>query len=571
MRHKKKTILLILICIILITQLLIIPTNVRASTYTQTLKQGIENFPEDYQAHLKKIQELYPNWNFTAYYTGLTWSEFMTGENSVHYTNSVIQSSNELWKCECKTLKSGYVCASRAITAHYADPRNFLGESTIFQFLEMSYNENIHTEQAVKGIIASSFMDTEINFELNGKQTTMSYSAIIMEAAKQSGISPYSIAIKIFQEVGRDGSGSVSGKYIAVDGTDYSGYYNFFNYGANDEGNAIENGLKYAKEKGWNNQYKAIIDGAKLMANSYINAGQNTAYFYKWDVVGNKWSNFFNHQYMTNVQDPTSQSSSLFNTYAKNDLLDKSLNFIIPIYGDMPAVNTLPTSIDVTSSTSYYVTGTDVRIRQNPSTSSSILAYPTKNEVLTLLEWNSASANGYEWAKVKTANGTVGYIANKYLSPCNPINDDENNNENNNGNNTEDQKPVNNNAKIEGANIKIVPNLTGKDIATIFNITDYEILKGETKIENTTNIGTGYTFLDKTNNKNYTIIMLGDANEDGRMTPADSTALLRAYVGLSEMSDVQKTAIDVNKDGKVTPADSTVVLRAYVGLESISL
>ena len=51
MRHKKKTILLILICIILITQLLIIPTNVRASTYTQTLKQGIENFPEDYQAH----------------------------------------------------------------------------------------------------------------------------------------------------------------------------------------------------------------------------------------------------------------------------------------------------------------------------------------------------------------------------------------------------------------------------------------------------------------------------------------------------------------------------------------
>ena len=50
--------------------------------------------------------------------------------------------------------------------------------------------------------------------------------------------------IKIFQEVGRNGSNSVTGTYPG-----YEGYYNFFNFGAYDGGNAIENGLKYAKEK----------------------------------------------------------------------------------------------------------------------------------------------------------------------------------------------------------------------------------------------------------------------------------------------------------------------------------
>lgn len=135
--------------------------------------------------------------------------------------------------------------------------KKFLGESTVFQFLEMSYNQNVHNEEGVKGIIASSFMNTEITFELNGVQTTMAYSKIIMDAKKQSGISPYSIAIKIIQEVGRDGSSSVSGTYKASDGTDYSGYYNFFNIGAYDQGNAIENGLKYAQEKdGITNTYQ---------------------------------------------------------------------------------------------------------------------------------------------------------------------------------------------------------------------------------------------------------------------------------------------------------------------------
>ena len=128
-----------------------------------------------------------------------------------------------------------------------------------------------------------------------------------------------------------------------------------------------------------------MIDGAKQISNSYTNAGQNTAYFYKWDVVGTKIlksgssqtvssSDMFWHQYMTNVQDPTSQSKTLYNTYAKNGILDKSLNFIIPIYEDMPSSVNMPSGFSDDTEDLYYVNCTDgLRVRNKASTSGSIL------------------------------------------------------------------------------------------------------------------------------------------------------------------------------------------------------
>jgi len=242
---------------------------------------------------------------------------------------------------------------------------------------------------------------------------TMKYSQIIMKAAEESGISPYSIAIKIIQEVGTRGSGSVTGTYPG-----YEGYYNFYNWGATDGNNAIEKGLIYAKSQGWNNQYKAIVEGAKKLADSYTSVGQNTAYFYKFDVIDDTTTGLFWHQYMTNVQDPASQARNLYNTYAKNNILDSALNFIIPVYDNMPANNLLPTTIDVTASTSYYINGTDVQFRSEPTTSSSSKGTFAKNETVTVISFNTANNNGYTWAKVKRANGAEGYVANMYLTKC---------------------------------------------------------------------------------------------------------------------------------------------------------
>ncbi len=526
--------------------------KVQATTYTQYKKVGISEFPESYQDSLKKLSELHPNWTFTAFYTGMTWDEFISKECSAHGRNSVHKSSDASWKCSCGKIASGYACASKDITQYYADSRNFLTESGIFQFLEMSYNASAQNKAGVESILKGTFMESNVNVsgtsqeiavkakmngsyvmvtpgtknsevaeavevenykvtdskgktvadsdsaatgntftnmkyntsytmvvlgDLDGKGTvtasdymriksyimgettlnnlqklaadvdnsgtvmasdymmiksyimnstpinvtkvttatgTMSYADIIMKAAEETGISPYSIAIKIIQEVGTKGSSSVSGTYPG-----YEGYYNFLNIGASDAGNAIENGLKYAKENGWNSPYRSIVEGARFLADSYIGVGQNTAYLYKFDVVSDAKTGTFWHQYMTNVQDPSSQAKKLYNTYAQNNILDASLNFIIPVFNNMPDVCGLPTSINVKDPSSYYIKGTGVRIRSEATTKSDTLGTLSNNEVVTVENINVGSADGYEWAKIKRSNGTSGYVANKYLVKCN--------------------------------------------------------------------------------------------------------------------------------------------------------
>ncbi len=59
----------------------------------------------------------------------------------------------------------------------------------------------------------------------------------------------------------------------------------------------------------------------------------------------------------------------------------------------------------------------------------------------------------------------------------------------------------------------------------------------------------------------------GDIDEDNTITAADARLILRAAVGLEELSSLQKKAADVDGDGAITAADARSVLRAAVGLE----
>jgi hypothetical protein len=63
--------------------------------------------------------------------------------------------------------------------------------------------------------------------------------------------------------------------------------------------------------------------------------------------------------------------------------------------------------------------------------------------------------------------------------------------------------------------------------------------------------------------------LLGDANLDGKVTAADAAEILRAVVGLTELSAEAMFFADVNQDGDVTAADAAFILRAVVGLETL--
>lgn len=566
---SKKVIILSIIVAIL--SMVVVPTtkSYAATTYTQTLKSGISSFPEEYKKALEQIQKLHPNWTFEAYYTGLPWDTLILNETATHGRNRVIKSSDYSWKCSCGNLASGYVCASEGITKYYLDPRNFLNEVNIFQFLEISYNSKIHTLSGVKNAVKNTFLDKEITYTLIEKKEvevekeiidttntnnsietvtktekvkeiqdveveyTKHYAEIILEAAKQSNMSPYSIVTKIIQEVGTKGSSSVSGTYEG-----YKGYYNFYNLGAYDTGNAIVNGLKYARDKGWNNQYTAIIEGAKEIANSYTNAGQNTAYFYKWDVVGTKIlqsgktqsvssSNMFWHQYMTNVQDPTSQSKSLYNTYVKNQIIDEPLNFVIPVYENMPKEVAMPSGLTTEDGDLYYVNCTDgLAIRETPSTAGKKLGTLYKDTLVVMLDRECKEANGYKWDKVKLSNGVTGYIASKFL--------------------TFKSTGTKKNYKYEDNNIILMPDLKLTDI----DASATGELKTGSKI--------------KVNGKEYTAVVKGDTNGDGKSSAGDYV-LIKNYIMKSTGLDslAKKSAADVNGDGKVSAGDY-VLIKNYI-------
>lgn len=429
---QKKTVKIIaLLTITIILNLLILPHISYAATYNQTVKSGISNFPKSYQNALKELQKMHPNWTFDAYYTGINWDTFINSQtcSTKRGISLVSMSSEASWKCSCgyKDKTGNWVCASKVITSYYADPRNFLNEVNIFQFSEYTYNSKTHTLEGVKKSVKNTFLDASVTYTLNGKRQTKTYAEIIMDAAKESGMSPYSIRTKIIQEVGTGGSGSVTGKYSG-----YEGYYNFYNYGAYDDAAAgpIASGLQYAKKHGWNNQYISIVEGAKLLSNSYTSAGQNTAYFYKWDVVGNKIltagnsqkvddSMLFTHNYMTNVQDPYSQSSSLWSIYNKAGILDEKINFVIPVYENMPNSTSKPSSIDTSGKTLYYAdVETTLYVRATPSTSGKEVASIPKKTKVIMLQRNCKNADGLSWDKIQLVDGTIGYSASMYLSPC---------------------------------------------------------------------------------------------------------------------------------------------------------
>ena len=114
----------------------------------------------------------------------------------------------------------------------------------------------------------------------------------------------------------------------------YEGLYNYFNIGAYGTPVSVlyERGLTNARKNGWTSVYKSIVGGASYLADKYINLGQNTLYFQKFNVV-NSHSGLFGHQYMANVQAAISEGKTMGRGYS-----DKTQAFVfrIPVYNNMP-------------------------------------------------------------------------------------------------------------------------------------------------------------------------------------------------------------------------------------------
>ena len=227
------------------------------------------------------------------------------------------------------------------------DARNFINSKNIFMFKGLSYNAN--EDSAVSDILSGSFMSG--SFSENGY--TKTYADAFIEAAKESNISSVFLASRALQELGTTKPKQVTG---TVSG--YEGYYNFYNIGAYSGADNYLKGLAYAKTKGWNSILGAIKSGAKEIASTYINVGQDTTYYQKFNVASYKTRNAYTHEYQTNIMAPKTESESVYSSYKTNNKLNYGYTFVIPVYNNRPdtafkvsKTNTVGGSTPVTTDT----------------------------------------------------------------------------------------------------------------------------------------------------------------------------------------------------------------------------
>ncbi|MBF7017457.1 glucosaminidase domain-containing protein [Staphylococcus durrellii] len=139
---------------------------------------------------------------------------------------------------------------------------------------------------------------TDLDKLLQGKGILQGQGAAFKEAAKTYNINEVYLISHALLETGNGTSTLANGGDVInnkVNTKAPTKYYNMFGIGAYDS-DAVRQGFIRAKQEGWNTVRKAIIGGAKFIANSYIHQGQNTLYKMRWNP-----SNPGTHQYATDV------------------------------------------------------------------------------------------------------------------------------------------------------------------------------------------------------------------------------------------------------------------------------
>ena len=301
----------------------------------QSFEEQLKAFPESYKDYLRQLHAVYPNWKFYPDNIDMTLDEAARLElvRKVTDYKSLSWRSMDLGSYDWGTGKwvskenGRWYYVSREVIKYYMDPRNFLNANSIYTFLQQSYDPVHQTEAGLRKVISGTFL--ERGYDGDGD----AYVKDIMNAASESGVNPYILAGTIIQEQGVNGTSDlISGDYEG-----YKGYYNFFNVGAS-ETNPVILGLERAKLEGWNTRSKSIIGGAKFCGNSYVSAGQNTYFYMNYNI---KDPDRIWHQYATAVHNAASSGEKLAKTYA--ELKDAELDFLIPVYKDMPsAVSAIP-------------------------------------------------------------------------------------------------------------------------------------------------------------------------------------------------------------------------------------
>lgn len=565
-----------------------------------------QGFPDSYKDGLRQLHAQYPNWVFVADHNGKDWSDVLENQNVIG-RSLTYGSAKSSWKSVadgCYDWESGkytqldsggWVQASSALVEYALDPRNFLNADNIFMFENLSFDSSLQDESGLESMVDGTFMDNS-SHDLSYDGRNYTYITGLLLAGQESGVSPYHLASRILQEQGYDGHGS------SISGTQsgYLGYYNYYNIGAYARGGltAVQNGLEYASYpdsstlRPWNTRMKSIIGGAIYLGKSYINRGQNTLYYEKFDMTGR------GHQYMTNVLAPRSESVKSAQGYSDSHKNNIAFIFRIPVYENMPEnVCEIPTGDGSPNNrlSDLYVDGYSL----TPTFSlykteySLIVDYDTSSVYVggsTLDSSADVSGLGYHdlsvgsndiTITVTAANGdnqdyTITVVRQDKEPDPTPEPDPEP---------TPDPEP---DVAYPGFSTTLSVDEDEKYISGL-TVSDYvqDVLD---KIDNYN--GAYSKILNKNGNEKdglvstgdilitynssgeevsrYEIVIYGDVNGDGEIDLFDFAQIKRSILGIADPSGVYWKAADCNRDGELDLFDFAKVKRYILGIGSIN-
>ena len=542
-----------------------------------------KGFPESYADKLTKMHALHPNWNFEVSYKGITWNDIINGEASPVNKNLIETSNASLRSTEdgayvngtYTQYGTGWYAASKQTIGYFVDPRNFLDEGHIFMFEALDNSSNTQDVSTMQNMLNGSFMSGSFNYN----NQSWSYANTFLEAGRQNNVNPVHLASRILLEQGSTCSVLTCGN--GYNGN-YIGYYNFFNVGAsgNNDYDIIMNGLRYAYNKGWNNQYSSIVQGASTISNNYIARGQSTLYYQKFNTIT---PTYFTNQYMQNVKAPYTEAYSTYKSYYNAGLLDSGFTFKIPVYINMPDATTLSTSENATNTlSSLSVTNCNL----SPSFTSSASNYTCNiDSNVTSVEVKANKTSQYSTVK---GTGTINLTSNsqKIVVSVTAANGNVRDynitiNKINNTNLEQTKTPseiissmgYNNNSNV------LSKFEVGKDVKDIINNiknkypTANIIMKDKNgNNKQTGKIATNDKLIITSNNQTneYSIVIYGDVSGDGYIDITDLLKVQKHIKKVSTLSGNYLTASDTNKDGKIDITDLLKVQKHIKGVATIS-
>lgn len=561
-----------------------------------------QGFPESYKEDLRQLHAKYPKWIFQADFVDKDWDTVVENEN-VLGRSLIYGSAKSSWKSTAEGAydwdsgswyemdSGGWVQASGELVQYALDPRNFLNETNIFMFEDLSYNSAVQSENGVSNIVEGTFME-DSSHDLSYDGEDYEYPSALMYAGRASGVSPYHLATRIIQEQGRTGQGnSISG---TVSG--YEGYYNYYNQGAykTATASAVMNGLKYAAKtdsatlRPWNTRMKSVIGGAIYIGSRYINRGQDTIYYEKFDMVTP-----YTHQYMTNVLAPRSESVTASNAYSTATKQNTALVFKIPVYKNMPSsVCELPTGdgspnnalsslevegYSITPTFSMFTTEYDLIVEHSVSSV----------EILANAADSSADVSGTGSHTLDVGANTINIVVISQsgvekIYTIRIVRKEGASSGGNSGNNSggSSEKAGFTSDFLMDNDAGIISRVgVGSAVSDVLNHISftggaYGKIYDSNGSEKNGIVGTGdqFTAYDADGNVigSYTFVIYGDVNGDGQITSMDLLYVKRHILQTKELEGAHLTAADANRgDDGITSIDLLYIKRHILDIRYI--